>query len=124
MVHSMRHHPSEVSHMVLNGKQECYPLRSQQFDLVLFPHLSHPCDSCLSLLHQHVIELWILILRLIARFGLIMWDQGLYMSRIHGHRTWIYLYFEKTNCLSGKDNVVFLFPFPFPFFCMYVCLGP
>jgi hypothetical protein len=58
----MRHHPREVSHMVLNGRQECYPLRSQQLGLVLFPRLPHLCGSCLPILHQHVIELSILIL--------------------------------------------------------------
>jgi hypothetical protein len=60
--HSMRHHPNEVSHMVLNGRQEWYPLCSQQLGIVLFPRLSHPCGSYLPLLHQHVIELQILIL--------------------------------------------------------------
>jgi hypothetical protein len=58
----MRHHSSVVSHMVLNGGQEWYPLRSQQLGIVLFSYLSRPCGSCLSLLHQHVIELLILML--------------------------------------------------------------
>jgi hypothetical protein len=60
--HSMRHHPSKVSHMSFNGRQECYPLRSQQLCLVLFSRLPRPYDSCLLLLYQHIIELWILIL--------------------------------------------------------------
>jgi hypothetical protein len=58
----MRHHSSVVSHMVLSGRQEWYSLRSQQLNLVLFPCLSHPYNSYLPLLHQHVIELQILIL--------------------------------------------------------------
>jgi hypothetical protein len=62
MVHSMRHHPSVVCHMLLNGRQECYPMCSQQLGIVLFPRLPRLCGSCLLLLHQHVIELWILIL--------------------------------------------------------------
>jgi hypothetical protein len=58
----MKHHLSEVGHMLLNGRQECYSLRSQQLSLVLFSRLSCPCGSCLLLLHQHVIEPRILIL--------------------------------------------------------------
>jgi hypothetical protein len=58
--HSMRHHPSAMSHMVFIGRHECYSLCNQQLPLVLFPHLSHPCCSCLPLLHQHAIEFWIL----------------------------------------------------------------
>jgi hypothetical protein len=62
MVDSMRHHPNEVSHMVLNDRQEWYLLCSQQLGLVLFPCLPRSYGSYLSLLHQHVIELRILIL--------------------------------------------------------------
>jgi hypothetical protein len=58
----MRHHPSVMSYMMLNGRYQCYPLRSQQLGIVLFSCLSRPCGSCLLLLHQHVIEPQIRIL--------------------------------------------------------------
>jgi hypothetical protein len=58
----MRHHPRVVSHIVLNDRQQCYLMHSQQLGLVLLPCLYRPCDSCFSLLHQHVIQLQILVL--------------------------------------------------------------
>jgi hypothetical protein len=41
------------------------------------------------------------------------------MYQIHEHMAQSYLYYEKRNYLSRKDNVVF----PFPFFYMYLCPG-
>jgi hypothetical protein len=50
----------------------------------------------------------------IAHLGLIVKDRGPCVCQIHGHRAWDYLYFEKTNCPPGKDNIVLLFPFEKP----------
>jgi hypothetical protein len=55
--HSMRHHSSVVSHMVLHGRHEWYLLHSQQLPLIHSPCLSCPCNRYLSLLHQHVIKI-------------------------------------------------------------------
>jgi hypothetical protein len=53
----------------------------------------------------------------IAHLGAVVKDQGSCMYRMHGHRAQSYLYYEKTNCASEKDNVIFPFPFLYPYLC-------
>jgi hypothetical protein len=58
----------------------------------------------------------------IAHYGPFVKDQWQCICRSHGHRVQSYLYFEKMNYPSVKDNIVF--SFPSPFLCPYLCPDP